>query len=133
MGTRIKVSLAKCGTCGKRYSNPLTHVCVTRIGQRQQRTKIRPRVSKDCSRCGKPVGNPLTHVCKTRTDFKSRLAAQKRSKAKRRGRASKQGRPAQQQHDYRSCRDEACERQRCQVYREGFEAGVENCPREHGG
>lgn len=27
MGIDIKVSLVKCGTCGKRYNNPFTHVC----------------------------------------------------------------------------------------------------------
>jgi hypothetical protein len=141
MGWRMKVSLAKCGRCGKPYSNPVTHVCVTRIGQRQRRTQIRPRVARDCPKCGNPAGNPLTHVCRTRTDFRSRLRAEKkRQAAEKRARARKgaaakraQSRPQQPKHDYRACQDEACERRSCAVFREGFESGVANCPRSHEG
>jgi hypothetical protein len=132
MGARIKVSLMKCGTCGKPYSNPLTHTCVSRIGQRKQRTRVKPRVVHDCSKCGKPMGNPLTHVCKTRTDFKARLRAEKKRAAKEKRARSRKAQPkAEGKHDYRSCQDAACERRMCQVYREGFEAGIENCPLEH--
>lgn len=122
MGFRIAVSLVKCGRCGKRYSNPVTHECVT-TGRRRGRTRIRPRVSYDCPKCKKPVTNPLTHVCVTRTDFRQRLAEQrKREKRERRAK----GRAAAQQHDYHSCSDQDCQRRTCVAYREGFEAGIES-------
>ena len=34
---RVKVSLIKCGTCGKSYSNPLTHVCMKGFTAAQKR------------------------------------------------------------------------------------------------
>lgn len=32
---------------------------------------------------------------------------------------------AKQQHHYRTCRDEDCQRQACMAYKEGFEDGFE--------
>jgi hypothetical protein len=140
VGRRIKVSLAKCGRCGKPYTNPLTHVCVTRIGRRPAKTRIRPRVTRDCPKCKRPVTNPLTHVCKVRTDFRKRLAAEKKRKAAaKRAKARKaaaakraRSRPAAQKHDYRACRDVECTRSACVAFKEGFEFGVESCPLPHG-
>ena len=42
MGLRIAASLMKCGQCGKRYSNPLTHVCYNPRG-RGPRLQVKPR------------------------------------------------------------------------------------------
>lgn len=124
MSLRISVSMARCGQCGKRYSNPLTHVCVNPRG-RGPRLQVRPRVSYDCPVCERPVTNPLTHVCKVRTDFRRRLADRKRQEKKPRPQ------PQQQQHDYRSCRDPDCQRRMCAAYREGFADGIDNCPGPH--
>lgn len=41
---RVKIALVKCGRCGRRYNNPLTHVCVVRFN---------PRAAK---KIGKPKG-----------------------------------------------------------------------------
>lgn len=134
MGLRIKVSLIKCGTCGKRYSNPRTHRCVTRIGRRVRPTSLRPRITVECPKCHKPGG--LTHVCKTRTDFRRKLAASKKqAAADKRAQAaslakvkrSRQSGPAKPRHDYRSCRDTDCARVACVAYRDG----LADCPLAH--
>ena len=114
MTARLRVSLVKCGTCGKRYSNPLTHVCAPRTSRKHGRTRVTPQVSLTCPRCGKPYANQLTHVCKTRTDFRRRKKA-----------AAKAARRDREQHDYASCGDEDCERFPCKVYREGRARGFE--------
>jgi len=116
VGLRIAASLMKCGACGKRYSNPLTHVCYNPRG-RGPRLQVKPRIAYDCPGCGKPVTNPLAHVCKVRTDFRKRLAEQKR-------RQKKKGapKPAAPQHDYH-CTDPDCRRRMCLAYREGLEDG----------
>jgi hypothetical protein len=121
VGLRMNLSLVKCGKCGRRYSNPLTHVCVN--PRRRGRTRVKPRLTYDCPRCGKPVTNPLTHVCRTRTDFRKRLRDQKRKRPA--------ARPAAPQHDYHSCRDPDCQRRACTAYREGFADGIDNCPGPH--
>lgn len=132
MGPRIKVSLIKCGRCGKQYSNPLTHVCITRIGRRPGKTSIKPRVTRDCPKCKQPITNPVTHVCKVKTDFRRKAAAAKKSRAadKRRQAASiakvKRARakgPAKPRHDYHSCHDPHCARVACVAYRDGEEYG----------
>lgn len=115
MGLRIGVSLMKCGQCGKRYSNPLTHVCYNPRGH-GPRLQVKPRIAYDCPKCSRPVTNPLTHVCSVRTDFRKRLAEQKRQ-------AKKRPAPKAEQHDYHSCRDQNCQRRMCTAYREGFEDG----------
>jgi hypothetical protein len=122
VGLRIAASLLKCGQCGKRYSNPLTHVCHNPRG-RGPRLQIRPRVAADCPRCKKPVANPLTHVCSVRTDFRRRLAEDKKRRAAERRRKARAARP---QHDYHSCKDENCQRRTCAAYREGFEDGAQS-------
>jgi hypothetical protein len=40
---KIKVSLVKCGTCGKPYSNPLTHTCVVRLDYKRRAAKAKPK------------------------------------------------------------------------------------------
>jgi len=127
VGLRIAASLMKCGQCGKRYSNPLTHVCYNPRG-RGPRLRVKPRLTVDCPRCGKPVANPLTHVCKVPSDFRKRLAEQKKQQARAR---RKKARAAAAQHDYHACADQDCRRRACLAYREGFADGEANCPFDH--
>lgn len=119
MGLRIAASLMKCGQCGKRYSNPLTHVCYNPRGH-GPRLQVKPRITIDCPRCKKPVTNPLTHVCKIPSDFRKRLAGHKKQLA---AEKRKKARAAAPQHDYHSCRDGSCRRRMCTAYREGLEDG----------
>ena len=107
----LKVALVKCGRCGKRYNNPLTHKCVTQMGRRQGSTKVKPKVTVKCGRCHRPLGNPLTHRCVTRTDFTKRKAAAAKP-------AKPQARPGTS-HEYTDCDDDDCQRFPCRVYKEG--------------
>lgn len=120
MGLRIAASPMKCGQCGKRYSNPVTHVCYNPRGH-APRLQVKPRVTVDCPRCGKPVTNPLAHVCKIPSDFRKRLAEHKKQQAAARRRKARAEAP---KHDYHSCRDDNCQRRACTAYREGFVDGV---------
>lgn len=88
MRLRLSGSLFTCGRCGKGYSSPLGHVCVSNKAT-PRKVSVRPRLTLsagDCTRCGKPLRNPLTHVCANTGDFARRrrraAAAAKRAKGK---------------------------------------------------
>jgi hypothetical protein len=116
---KLSVSLIRCGRCGKRYSNPLTHVCVVRMDRKTPPggTKVKPRLAVKCSRCGHPLGNPLTHRCVTHTDFRKRKRAAER--------AAKHPRPAStgNAHEPAECKDDDCPRYGCKMYKGGYEHG----------
>ena len=115
---KLNISLVKCGRCGKRYSNPLTHTCVVRMDSRRRRTstKVKPALSVKCGRCGHPLGNPFTHKCVTRTDFRKRKREAERPKPRRPA-------PSGNTHEPAECRDEDCPRYGCKQYKAGYEAG----------
>ncbi len=73
----MTATLFRCGRCGRRYTNPLAHTCVTRADRKRPpgKTRLSPQASRTCGTCGQPYANPLTHVCTVRTDFKKRQAA----------------------------------------------------------
>jgi hypothetical protein len=114
---KLSVSLIKCGRCGKRYNNPLTHTCVVRMDRKTapRATKVKPRLAVKCGRCGRPLGNPLTHRCVTHTDFKRRKAAA----------AKGHSRPATtgNAHEPTACKDDDCPRYGCKMYKQGYENG----------
>ena len=140
---KINVALVRCGRCGKRYSNPLTHVCVTRMDRKTppRPSKVKPKLTVKCGSCGKPLGNPLTHVCVTGTDF----AKRKREAAKPKPKPAGTGTG----HEYTACDDDDCSRFPCRVYKEGkadgevvgrqigyaegFPDGMSACPLPHQG
>ena len=93
MKVKIRGALFRCGTCRKSYSNPLGHVCVSRMGRAAGRTKLKPSLSAKCQQCRKPLGNPLTHTCTTRTDFKRRTAKAKKEAAAAKRAAARKARP----------------------------------------
>ena len=115
---KINVALVKCGRCGKKYSNPLTHQCVTRMDRKTpvRPSKVKPKLTVKCGSCGKPLGNPLTHACVTRTDFRKRKADAAKPKAK----------PATNgnAHEYTTCDDDDCHKFQCKIYKEGKDDGV---------
>jgi hypothetical protein len=120
----VSAGLVKCGRCGKRYNNPLTHVCVARMDRKTKPTRLKPQVRAtliQCGKCGKSYTNPLTHTCVTRLTRK-----QKNILAKRRKPAPKPARKpaAKPAHNYRVCRDSDCHRPPCQAYREGYDDGL---------
>lgn len=89
---KIRVGLIRCGRCGQRYANPLTHVC---SGRRRGRTRVKPKLSvvASCPSCGKQ-GSPLTHVCSNRGDFakRQRTAGRRKAAAERKARRDEQRR-----------------------------------------
>ncbi len=141
---KLSVGLVRCGRCGKRHNNPLTHTCVVRMDRKTKpKRSLKPKASValvTCGTCGKPYANPLTHVCAVKTDFKRRLAADQKRKAaeaKRQAAARRKRPPAKPAHSYRACRDAECGRQACEAWREawqeGYEAGVRDGREESGG
>ena len=40
---KVKVTLVKCGTCGRSYNNPLTHTCVIRFNPRAAKKIAKPK------------------------------------------------------------------------------------------
>jgi hypothetical protein len=124
---KLNVALVKCGRCGKKYSNPLSHVCVTRMDRKTpaRRSKVKPKLTVRCGTCGSALGNPLTHRCITKTDFKKRKAAAAKPPPK----------PAStgNAHEYAGCEDEDCPRFQCRIYKEGVANGIASCPLPHQG
>lgn len=128
---KVRLTLIRCGKCGKRYSSPLGHVCVTRLDRkpRRGRKRIQFRASVKCGTCGRLVTNPLTHTCRKRSDYRRRLAAERKRRAAERRKAAaarrRAARPVKPKHDYRACRDADCARVACQAFRDGVAAGME--------
>lgn len=71
-----KLTTLRCGTCGKRYNNPATHVCRTRLDRKRKpgKTSVKPKLTFTCKTCGKTTSNPLSHTCRVTTDFRRRKA-----------------------------------------------------------
>ena len=104
----------KCRTCGKRYSNPLTHTCTVRTDYKRRHAAEQRRQKREAAKARR----------KAAAGRRKAAAADRRQKA--RGGAGP--RPSQPKHDYRLCRDEECTRHACVAFREGIEA----CPLPHG-
>ena len=117
---KLNVSLIKCGRCGKRYSNPLTHICVVRMDRKTApgSTKAKPRLTVRCGRCGAALGNPLTHRCVTHTDFRQLKRAADKA-AKRHPKPATTGNA----HEPAACNDDDCPRYGCKMYKEGYGNG----------
>jgi hypothetical protein len=114
---KIRGALFHCGRCRKSYSNPFGHRCVSRMGARVGKTKLKPSLSAKCPKCRKDMGNPLIHTCTTRTDFKRRTAKAKKDAAA----AKRKGRPEHPRPS--ACRDSDCKRAGCVAYRDGHDDG----------
>jgi hypothetical protein len=123
--------------------------------------RLAARASVKCTVCGKRYANPLTHTCTVTTDFrKRRRAAQRKARAKARAEKRRQRRqdaaqrrreaaarrrkaaagtrtaavkrkPRAPAHDPRTCSDPDCTRYGCRTWKDGYETGIENCPRDH--
>jgi hypothetical protein len=80
LAPKVRVSLLRCGTCGKPFTPFKAHVC---NGRRSGRTRVRPSLSitSTCPSCGRPRGNPFTHTCATGGDFAARKRAAERQAA----------------------------------------------------
>jgi len=106
----------KCKTCGKRYVNPMTHVCAPKSDFRSRRSAADRAAKREAARERR----------KAAADRRKAAAAERRKQARAKRSASRRpsARPA---HDYHLCRDEDCTRTACRAYQEGMIA----CPRDH--
>lgn len=95
-GDPVSATLFRCGRCGRRYANPLTHVCVTRMDRKRPagKTRLSPQASRRCGTCGQPYANPLTHVCTVKTDYRKRQAAAARQQKQAKAAAARQQKAA---------------------------------------
>jgi len=115
---RVAVS---CPTCKKRYTNPLTHTCIVKTDFKKRR---RQAIAKDRA---EKKRRRRQDAAQRRREAKQRRA--KAARAKRKTAVKKKRRaPA---HDPRTCDEPDCTRYGCRTWKDGFETGVENCPRDH--
>lgn len=124
----------KCPTCGKRYSNPLTHTCTVKTDFRKRKAAETRRQATEARRRKAAEKRAAARVRKKAAADRRRAATAARRAKSRRKPAPRQ-RP--QQHDYRTCRDDECRRHACVAFKEGYEAGFPDgqaaCPLPHGG
>jgi hypothetical protein len=104
-----KVSV-KCGTCGKRYANPLAHTCAPKSDFRRRKAAPGRKAKREAARERR----------KAAADRRKAAAAERRRQAKAK-RPAGGGRPPA--HDYRLCRDEDCARHACRAYKDGLADG----------
>ena len=105
--TKIKaprVMLVSCGSCGKPYVNPLSHVCP-----------------------GRPAGDfKRRKTAAARRERKRKAEQLRRQRREETARRRAQGGPQRSTgHRYDTCRDPDCRRALCRAYREGVERGFE--------
>ena len=109
-----KVSV-KCGTCGKRYTNPLTHVCTVRTDFRRRKAAAERAAKRDAARKRR----------KAAADRRKAAAAERRKAPRARQAPAGKRKPPSQQHEYQTCRDGDCRRLACAAFTEGFMLGDE--------
>jgi hypothetical protein len=127
----------RCGTCGKRYTNPLTHTCTvkTDFRKRQRAAERQKAAAARRAKAAEKRQRERERKAATRARQREKAKARRKAAADRRKAAAAQrrqkARPAPKQrapqHDYRSCNDEDCRRAACAAFKEGIEA----CPLEH--
>lgn len=120
-----------CGTCGKRYSNPLTHVCAPKSDFKQRKAAAGRRPKAEAARQRKREAAARKREAakarrKAAAERRKAAAAERRKKAAAK-RSAPARRPARPAHDYRLCRDPECPRHACKAYRDG----ITDCPLEH--
>lgn len=106
------VTSVKCGTCGKRYTNPLTHTCTVKTDFRKRKAAAGRQAKRERAKARR----------KAAADRRKAAAAARRQKAR-----STPAPKRAPQHDYRTCDDGDCRRAACAAFKEGIEA----CPLEH--
>ena len=103
----------KCGTCGKRYANPLAHTCAPKSDFKKRKRAAERQQKREAARARKQAA----------AERRKAAAAERRKNA-----AGKRPAPARRPaHDYRLCRDDECARHACRAYKDG----VADCPLNH--
>lgn len=129
---RARQVSVKCGTCGKRYTNPLAHACAVSTdfkrrkaaAERAEKRERQAQRRRDAAARRRETARARR---KAAADRRKAAAAERRRKAREKRPAAARRPAARQAHDYRLCRDDECARHACRAYRDG----LEDCPLEH--
>lgn len=122
---RKRVQLAtsvKCKTCGKRYTNPLTHVCTVRTDFKRRKAAADRAAKRERERQRRREAAARRRE-KAKARRKAAADRRKAAAAERRRRAREKRpapRPARPQHDFRTCEDDDCRRYACVGYKAGY-------------
>jgi len=118
---RKRVELAtsvKCGTCGKRYTNPLTHTCTVRSDFKKRKAAAERTRKREAARARR----------KAAADRRKAAAAERRRKAREKRSVPRSApRPP---HDFRACQDDECRRYACVGYKAGYADAEADAERE---
>jgi hypothetical protein len=103
----MRASLLSCGRCGR--PRGLVHEC----GGRRKGPAFRLGLAFTCGTCGKSyTGSPLGHECAIPSDFRRRLAAQRRSEKAEKRRRKRKAATARRRARAKARRQEAAERRK---------------------
>jgi hypothetical protein len=136
---RKRKPLFTCGRCGDGFSSPLGHVCAGggdfgRRGRAARAAAARRKRQEAAAARRQAERDRIAAVRKAERERGARRAAAARQAERARGDArvarAKAGsrpaaRPGRPAHDYRDCRDDACERPACMAWRDGLAEGRE--------
>jgi hypothetical protein len=122
-----RASSVTCSTCGKRYTNPLTHTCAVRTDFKKRKAAAGRRAAAELRRQRRREAAARKRAAakarrKAAADRRKAAAAARRQAAKRS--QAPRRLPA---HDYHTCGDQDCRRHACVAYRDG----IEDCPLPH--
>jgi len=112
----------RCGTCGKRYTNPLTHTCTVKTDFKKRKRAAERQAERERRRQRKREAAARRRERararrKEAADRRKAAAAERRRKAREKQAAPRPARPA---HDYRACTDDDCRRYACIGYKAGY-------------
>lgn len=111
-----RLTSVKCGRCGKRYTNKLTHTCVIKTDYRKRLAAQKRREEAAARR---------QRRLEAAARRKAAAAARRQSAVSLGGPIGSRPRPPA--HNYRTCRDADCTRYGCTAYRQG----IADCPLYH--
>ena len=116
----------RCGTCGKRYANPLTHTCSSPRGDFKARRRRAATVERRRKRKA---------AAERRKARRKQAAADRRARERARKAAAKKARSPRPRarsgdaHEPGTCGNRDCPKYGCKAYW----AGMDDCPGGHGG
>ena len=132
---RRRIELAtsvRCGTCGRRYTNPLAHACTVRTDFKRRKAAAERAAKRERERQRKRAAaarkrERARERRKAAADRRKAAAAERRRKAREKRSAPRPSRPP---HDFRTCQDDECRRYACVGYKAGYADAEADAERE---
>lgn len=123
----------KCRTCGRRYTNPLTHTCTVRTDFKRRKAAAERAARRERERQRKRAAAAQKRERakarrKAAADRRKAAAADRRRKAREKRSAPRSA--ARPQHDFRTCQDDECRRYACVGYKAGYADAEADAERE---